>query len=167
MTWLRNIVKVWLGIILFLPLVANAAYERNVANAAYERNVAKPVNEVVYGKIDSVRYITQQEVVQSKSNGWKTLLGATIGGLVGNQFGGGTGREVATAVGALAGAAVAQNQSNYQYTVEYKLVELLIKVKGDKLINVIQDVDKNMLFSRGDEVRILYFDDGVRVDITY
>ncbi|EHC9867971.1 TPA: glycine zipper 2TM domain-containing protein [Vibrio alginolyticus] len=158
MTWLRNIVKVWLGIILFLPFVANAAYERNVA---------KPVNEVVYGKIDSVRYITQQEVVQSKSNGWKTLLGATIGGLVGNQFGGGTGREVATAVGALAGAAVAQNQSNYQYTVEYKLVELLIKVKGDKLINVIQDVDKNMLFSRGDEVRILYFDDGVRVDITY
>lgn len=158
MTWLRNIVKVWLGIILFLPLVANAAYERNVA---------KPVNEVVYGKIDSVRYITQQEVVQSKSNGWKTLLGATIGGLVGNQFGGGTGREVATAVGAPAGAAVAQNQSNYQYTVEYKLVELLIKVKGDKLINVIQDVDKNMLFSRGDEVRILYFDDGVRVDITY
>ncbi|HHF3083898.1 MULTISPECIES: glycine zipper 2TM domain-containing protein [Vibrio] len=158
MTWSRNIVKVWLWIILFFPLAANAAYERNVA---------KPVNEVVYGKIDSVRYITQQEVVQSKSNGWKTLLGATIGGLVGNQFGGGTGREVATAVGALAGAAVAQNQSNYQYTVEYKLVELLIKVKGDKLINVIQDVDKNMLFSRGDEVRILYFDDGVRVDIAY
>ncbi|EQM40684.1 glycine-zipper containing OmpA-like membrane domain protein [Vibrio parahaemolyticus VPCR-2010] len=125
------------------------------------------MNEVVYGKIDSVRYITQQEVVQSKSNGWKTLLGATIGGLVGNQFGGGTGKEVATAVGALAGAAVAQNQSNYQYTVEYKLVELLIKVKGDKLINVIQDVDKNMLFSRGDEVRILYFDDGVRVDLAY
>ncbi|EIA0832911.1 TPA: glycine zipper 2TM domain-containing protein [Vibrio parahaemolyticus] len=158
MNRVRKFLKVCPWIILFLPLFANAAYQRNVA---------KPVNEVVYGKIDSVRYITQQEVVQSKSNGWKTLLGATIGGLVGNQFGGGTGKEVATAVGALAGAAVAQNQSNYQYTVEYKLVELLIKVKGDKLINVIQDVDKNMLFSRGDEVRILYFDDGVRVDLAY
>ncbi|MBE4452072.1 glycine zipper 2TM domain-containing protein [Vibrio parahaemolyticus] len=158
MTRVRKFLKVCPWIILFLPLFANAAYQRNVA---------KPVNEVVYGKIDSVRYITQQEVAQSKSNGWKTLLGATIGGLVGNQFGGGTGKEVATAVGALAGAAVAQNQSNYQYTVEYKLVELLIKVKGDKLINVIQDVDKNMLFSRGDEVRILYFDDGVRVDLAY
>ncbi len=158
MTRVRKFLKVCPWIILFLPLFANAAYQRNVA---------KPVNEVVYGKIDSVRYITQQEVVQSKSNGWKTLLGATIGGFVGNQFGGGTGKEVATAVGALAGAAVAQNQSNYQYTVEYKLVELLIKVKGDKLINVIQDVDKNMLFSRGDEVRILYFDDGVRVDLAY
>ncbi|EGQ7855493.1 glycine zipper 2TM domain-containing protein [Vibrio parahaemolyticus] len=158
MTRVRKFLKVCPWIILFLPIFANAAYQRNVA---------KPVNEVVYGKIDSVRYITQQEVVQSKSNGWKTLLGATIGGLVGNQFGGGTGKEVATAVGALAGAAVAQNQINYQYTVEYKLVELLIKVKGDKLINVIQDVDKNMLFSRGDEVRILYFDDGVRVDLAY
>ncbi|QLE37329.1 glycine zipper 2TM domain-containing protein [Vibrio parahaemolyticus] len=158
MTRVRKFLKVCPWIILFLPIFANAAYQRNVA---------KPVNEVVYGKIDSVRYITQQEVVQSKSNGWKTLLGATIGGLVGNQFGGGTGKEVATAVGALAGAVVAQNQINYQYTVEYKLVELLIKVKGDKLINVIQDVDKNMLFSRGDEVRILYFDDGVRVDLAY
>ncbi len=158
MTRVRKFLKVCPWIILFLHLFANAAYQRNVA---------KPVNEVVYGKIDSVRYITQQEVVQSKSNGWKTLLGATIGGLVGNQFGGGTGKEVATAVGALAGAVVAQNQSNYQYTVEYKLVELLIKVKGDKLINVIQDVDKNMLFSRGDEVRILYFDDGMRVDLAY
>ncbi|HHJ3197595.1 TPA: glycine zipper 2TM domain-containing protein [Vibrio parahaemolyticus] len=158
MNRVRKFLKVCPWIILFLPLFANAAYQRNVA---------KPVNEVVFGKIDSVRYITQQEVVQSKSNGWKTLLGATIGGLVGNQFGGGTGKEVATAVGALAGAAVAQSQSNYQYTVEYKLVELLIKVKGDKLINVIQDVDKNMLFSRGDEVRILYFDDGVRVDLAY
>lgn len=158
MTQIRNRVTVWYWIILLLPFFANAAYERNVA---------KPVNEVVYGKVDSVRYITQQEVVKSKSNGWKTLLGATIGGLVGNQFGGGTGKEVATAVGALTGAAVAQNQSTEQYTVESQLVELLITVDGDKLINVIQDVDKRMLFSRGDEVRILYFDDGVRVDMAY
>ncbi len=76
-------------------------------------------------------------------------------------------QEVATAVGALAGAAVVRNRGNYEYTVEYKLVELLIKVDGNKLINVIQDVDNTMLFSRGDDVRILYFDDGVRVDIAY
>ncbi|EPV1122951.1 glycine zipper 2TM domain-containing protein [Vibrio harveyi] len=151
-------IKRWAWIILFLSFFANAAYERNVA---------KPVNQVVYGKVDSVRYITQQEVKQSQSNGWETLLGATIGGLVGNQFGGGTGREVATAVGALAGAAVVRNRNNYEYTVEYKLVELLIKVDGNKLINVIQDVDNSMLFNRGDDVRILYFDDGVRVDIAY
>ncbi|MFV8432727.1 glycine zipper 2TM domain-containing protein [Vibrio owensii] len=158
MSGVRLNTKRWAWIILFLPFFANAAYERNVA---------KPVNQVVYGKVDSVRYITQQEVKQSQSNGWETLLGATIGGLVGNQFGGGTGKEVATAVGALAGAAVVRNRSNYEYTVEYKLVELLVKVDGNKLINVIQDVDNSMLFKRGDDVRILYFDDGVRVDIAY
>ena len=152
------VLKRYFWIILFLPFVANATYERNVA---------KPVNDVVYGRVDSVRYITKKEIQQSQGSGWQTLLGATIGGLVGHQFGGGTGKEIATAVGALAGAAVARNQSQYEYAVEYKLVELLIKADGGKLINVIQDVDNTMLFTQGDDVRILYFDDGVRVDIVY
>ena len=81
--------KKLLWILLVLPMLANAAYNRNEA---------RPVNEVVYGEIDTVRYITQQEIVESKANGWETLLGAAIGGLIGNQFGGGTGKEVATAV---------------------------------------------------------------------
>ncbi|OEF92903.1 glycine zipper 2TM domain-containing protein [Vibrio splendidus] len=144
--------KKLLWILLVLPMLANAAYSRN---------------EVVYGEIDTVRYITQQEIVESKANGWETLLGAAIGGLIGNQFGGGTGKEVATAVGAVAGAGIARNRGNTQYKVEYKLVELLVKTKDDKLVNIIQDVDNSMLFNRGDDVRILYFSDGVRVDIAY
>ncbi|POB72161.1 hypothetical protein CRN59_00155, partial [Vibrio vulnificus] len=96
---------------------------------------------------------------------WKTLLGATMGGLVGNQFGGGTGKEVATAIGAVAGAVIVQNQGQSEYRIEYQLVELLIKTEKGQLINVIQDVDKNMLFNRADKVRMLYFDDGVRVDL--
>jgi len=150
--------KKLLWILLVLPLFANASYNRNQA---------RPVNEVVYGKVDSVRYITQEEIIQSQGSGWETLLGAAVGGLIGNQFGGGTGKEVATAVGAVAGAGVARNRSNTQFKVEYKLVEILIATDNGKLIDVIQDADKNMQFSRGDEVRILYFDDGVRVDIAY
>ncbi|MFA0232644.1 glycine zipper 2TM domain-containing protein, partial [Vibrio sp. 10N.261.45.A7] len=139
--------KKLLWILLVLPMLANAAYNRNEA---------RPVNEVVYGEIDTVRYITQQEIVESKANGWETLLGAAIGGLIGNQFGGGTGKEVATAVGAVAGAGIARNRGNTQYKVEYKLVELLVKTKDNKLVNIIQDVDNSMLFNRGDDVRILY-----------
>ncbi|WP_038219187.1 glycine zipper 2TM domain-containing protein [Vibrio sp. N418] len=147
--------KKWVWILLIFPLFANAAYQRNVA---------RPVNEVVFGKIDSVRYITQQEIVESKSNGWETLLGAVVGGLVGNQFGGGSGKEVATAVGAVAGASVARNRANQSYSIEYRLVELLILTDDKRLINVIQDVDSSMIFQRNDPVRILYFNDGVRVD---
>ncbi|EGA68517.1 putative outer membrane protein [Vibrio sinaloensis DSM 21326] len=150
--------KKLLWIILVFPLIANAAYQRNTA---------RPVNEVVFGKVDTVRYISQQEVVQSQGSGWETLLGAVVGGLVGNQFGDGRGKEVATAVGAVAGASVARNRVNQEYRIEYKLVELLIKTDKGKLINVIQDIDNSMLFEQGDPVRILYFDDGVRVDKTY
>ncbi|MGF1910387.1 glycine zipper 2TM domain-containing protein [Vibrio kasasachensis] len=150
--------KKWVWILLIFPLFANAAYQRNVARA---------VNEVVFGQVDSVRYMTQQDVIKAESNGWETLLGAVVGGVIGNQFGGGTGKEVATAVGAVAGAGVARNRANQSYRVEYKLVELLIQTEDKRLINVIQDVDSNMIFQRGDQVRILYFNDGVRVDREY
>jgi len=150
--------KKWVWILLIFPLFANAAYQRNVA---------RQVNEVVFGQVDSVRYMTQQDIVKAESNGWETLLGAVVGGVIGNQFGGGTGREVATAVGAVAGASVARNQANQSYSVEYRLVELLIQTEDKRLINVIQDVDSNMIFQSGDRVRILYFNDGVRVDREY
>ncbi len=148
--------KKWLYCLLFMSFLVHADYERNVA---------KPVNKVIYGEVESVRYISQQEIMRSQAEGWKTLLGATIGGLVGNQFGGGTGKEVATAIGAVAGAVIVQNQGQSEYRIEYQLVELLIKTEKGQLINVIQDVDKNMLFNRADKVRMLYFDDGVRVDL--
>ena len=137
-----------------------------VQAAPYQRNVAKPVNQVVFGKIDSVRNITQTQVVESEYNGWKTLGGAVLGGLVGNQFGSGHGREIATAVGALVGAGATQAWTQPQSR-EFQLVELLIRNEKGKLINVIQDYDAAMVFSAGDPVRILYFDDGVRVDKTF
>lgn len=150
--------KKLLWIILVFPLIANAAYQRNTA---------RPVNEVVFGEVDTVRYITQQEIIKSQGFGWETLLGAVVGGVVGNQFGGGTGKEVATAVGAVAGAGIARNNANQVYRLEHKLVEILIETEKGKLIDVIQDIDNTMLFEKGDRVRILYFDDGVRVDKEY
>ena len=134
--------------------------------APYQRNEARAVNQVIFGKVDSVRNITQTQVEESQHSGWKTLGGALLGGLLGNQFGDGHGREVATALGALAGAGAAQAWSQPQSR-EYRLVELLIRDEKDKLINVIQDFDANMVFAPGDKVRILYFDDGVRVDKAY
>ncbi|WP_391089597.1 glycine zipper 2TM domain-containing protein [Vibrio sp. NH-UV-68] len=150
--------KKWLWIILVFPLIANAAYERNSA---------RPVNQVVFGQVDTVRYISEQEIIKSRANGWQTLLGAVIGGVIGHQFGGGTGQEVATAVGAVAGAGVARHHGQQEYQLEYQLVELLINSDDGQLIDVIQDVDNKMLFKRGDKVRILYFDNGVRVDKAY
>ncbi len=82
-------------LLLIVPLTLTAA--------PYKRNEARAVNQIVFGNVDSVRYITQQEVINSQHSGWETLLGGVVGGLIGNQFGGGRGREVATAVGVVAG----------------------------------------------------------------
>ncbi|MBS4719936.1 glycine zipper 2TM domain-containing protein [Aeromonas caviae] len=136
-------------------------------SAVYERNTARPVEQVVFGQVDAVRNITQRQMVESEHSGWKTLGGAVLGGLLGNQFGGGQGREIATAVGALAGAAAVQQFQSGGSVVENKLVELLIRNEQSGLINVIQDYDPAMVFAQGDKVRILYFSDGVRVDKTY
>ncbi|WP_070963663.1 glycine zipper 2TM domain-containing protein [Vibrio sonorensis] len=149
--------KLWVVILLIFPLFANAAYQRNQA---------RPVNQVVFGQVEAVRYITQEEVIRSEHNGWHTFLGAVVGGLIGHQFGGGSGKQVATASGAIIGAGIAKSSSERDYRVEYQLVELLIRTEKDELINVIQDMDNTMLFKRQDSVRILYFDDGVRVDKT-
>ena len=65
------------------------------------------------------------------------------------------------------GAAAAQQYQSGGTVVENKLVELLIRNEQNGLINVIQDYDPAMVFMNGDKVRILYFDDGVRVDKTY
>jgi uncharacterized protein YcfJ len=40
-----------------------------------------------------------------------TLLGGAIGAALGNQVGGGSGQDIATAVGAVTGAAIGQNQA--------------------------------------------------------
>lgn len=50
-------------------------------------------------------------VTQIKRSIGGTLLGGAIGAVVGNQVGGGSGRDIATAVGAVTGAVIGQNAS--------------------------------------------------------
>jgi len=55
-----------------------------------------------------VRY-TEYVDVYEKNQG-APLLGAVVGGVIGHQFGGGRGKDLATAVGAIAGGALANKQ---------------------------------------------------------
>ena len=156
-------------LVLICTALASSAFSIQQVHAVevYQRNTARPVNQVVFAHVDSVRHITKQQVVESSRNGWETLSGALIGGLIGYQFGGGTGQVVATAAGAVLGAGVADYVMQRSTVIEYQLVELLLKTEEGELLNVIQDNDATLRFKRGDEVRLLYFDEGVRVDLAY
>ena len=138
------------------------------ATADYDRNKAVPVEKVLFGTVVSARNISQQELIQDKNSGWKTFGGALIGGVIGNQFGGGSGRDIATVLGAIAGGAIANNR-NQGKTVVIHLVELMIEVdcaeQQCQQFMVIQDYDQQMVFHHQDAVRMVYLANGnVRID---
>ncbi|KAA1155490.1 glycine zipper 2TM domain-containing protein [Pseudoalteromonas sp. FUC4] len=134
--------------------------------AQYERNKAVPVQQVLFGDVKSVRNITEQELIQDKNNGWKTFGGALLGGVIGNQFGGGSGRTVATILGSVIGGSVAHNKQQQSHYQQNNFVELLIQVENGDQFMVVQD--QSMRFSRGDSVRLVYLSDNtVRVDKAY
>ncbi|WP_404340332.1 glycine zipper 2TM domain-containing protein [Pseudoalteromonas mariniglutinosa] len=133
--------------------------------ADYQRNKAVPVQQVLFGEVQSVQKITEQQLVQDQSSNWQTFGGALLGGVIGNQFGGGSGRTAATILGSMIGGSIAHNQQQGSRAVEYHLVELMITMENGEQYMVVQDQDRQMPFNRGDKVRLVYLTDNtVRVD---
>jgi outer membrane lipoprotein SlyB len=136
--------------------------------AEYDRNKAVPVEKVLFGSVISVRNITQEELIKDKNNGWRTFGGALMGGIIGNQFGGGSGRDVATILGAIIGGNMTNNNQKQPKRRVIRLVELLIKVESGEQFMVIQDFDSQMRFHSTDKVRMIYLaNDTVRIDKQY
>ncbi|WP_219930890.1 glycine zipper 2TM domain-containing protein [Vibrio albus] len=133
--------------------------------AAYERNKAVPVEKVVYGRVESIRYITQKQLIEDRNVGWKTFGGAVVGGVIGHQFGGGSGQDIATVLGALLGGAAANKHGDSTHIQQYQLIEMLISLDDGSQVMVLQDIDPDMPFTVGDEVRVVYLTGYVRVDI--
>ncbi|KTG20962.1 hypothetical protein AUR67_08975 [Pseudoalteromonas sp. XI10] len=151
-----------------VAILASCLLLSSPSYADYQRNKAVPVQQVLFGSVQSVRTITEQELVRDKTNGWETFGGALIGGVIGNQFGGGSGRTVATILGSMIGGSVAHNRQQKSRVIQYQLVELMIKVESGEQFMVVQDKDNQMLFNQGDKVRLVYLTDNtVRVDKAY
>jgi len=137
----------------------------NSAKADYDRNKAVPVEKVLFGSVVSVRHISHEELIHDSSNGWHTFGGALVGGVIGNQFGGGSGRDVATILGAIVGSSMANNRHHQPKKVAIHLVELMIKVDSGEQFMVIQDFDKSMVFHTEDKIRMIYLaNNTVRID---
>jgi outer membrane lipoprotein SlyB len=133
--------------------------------ADYDRNKAVPVEKVLFGKVLSVRNITEEALIRDKKNGWHTFGGALVGGVIGNQFGKGSGRDVATILGSIIGSSMANKHSGQPDKTVIQLVELMIKTDDDEQFMVIQDYDNNMVFQSQDKIRMIYLANStVRID---
>jgi outer membrane lipoprotein SlyB len=136
-----------------------------IASADYDRNIAVPVEKVLFGKVQSVRNITEQELIQDRNQGWKVFGGALIGGAIGSHFGSGSGRDVATILGALLGGSISHNKNPQYHRKTIHLVELMIKTDKGKEFMVVQYLDSKMIFQRNDAIRLIYLANGsVRID---
>ncbi|MDP5032200.1 MAG: glycine zipper 2TM domain-containing protein [Paraglaciecola sp.] len=135
------------------------------ALADYQRNEAVPVDKVIFGKVTSVRNVTQTELLEDRNHGWKVFGGALIGGTIGNQFGSGGGRALSTILGAMLGGSVANTNNQRVEQITLQLVELMITIEDGSEYMVVQDRDPAMIFQPRDKIRMIYLADGsVRID---
>ena len=85
-------------------------------NYAYYRRPNERITEVVVTSVRAVvgppeqRCWVERQQVNSDANIGGAIIGGILGGVLGHQVGGGRGRDVATAGGAIAGAAIGNNQ---------------------------------------------------------
>jgi outer membrane lipoprotein SlyB len=127
----------------------------------YDEPVSKPARKPVQvaaadkdpnwcsncGNVESVRTIKHR----AQGSGLGAAGGAVLGGLLGNQVGGGTGRTIATAAGAIGGAVVGnQVEGNMKATTTYE-----IRVRLDNGTVRTFNQSKPPAWRSGDRVRIV------------
>ncbi len=108
----------------------------------------------MYGVVDSI------QVVQGNSNtgpGLGTVAGAVVGGLLGNQVGGGGGRAAATVAGAVGGGLVGNNLENRNRSAGPGVYQIGVRLDNGTYQTVTQDSAADL--GIGNRVRI----DGGRV----
>lgn len=113
---------------------------------------------VEYGVVQQAQIITSQ----SRSHPLRTVAAGAAGAAIGNQFGGGSGKTIMTATGAVAGAQVSRNRQSQQQNAQQ--VDLTIKTDAGQIIQVTQSYDGRITFNQGDKVRILTSGNNTSVD---
>ncbi|MGB7801553.1 hypothetical protein [Buttiauxella sp.] len=113
---------------------------------------------VEYGVVQQSTIISSQ----SRSHPLRTMAAGAAGAAIGNQFGGGSGKTIMTATGAVAGVEASRNRQERQQSAQ--TVNLTIKTDSGQVIQVVQDYNGSLTFNKGDKVRILTSGSNTSVD---
>lgn len=114
--------------------------------------------EVEYGVIQD-SHITS---ATTQSRPLRTAATGAAGAAVGNQFRGGSGKSIMTATGAVAGAEASRRRQAARQSTQQ--IELLVKTDAGRLLDIVQDYDGALAFTKGDKVRILTHGADTHVD---
>jgi outer membrane lipoprotein SlyB len=104
---------------------------------------------VRYGKVVQIDNVT---IDGENQLGVGSIIGAVAGGVIGHQFGGGTGRDVATVAGVLAGGAVG-TKAQSKYADRRPAQHIIVQLDNGVAVGVTQATEQGG-FNVGDRVRI-------------
>lgn len=118
------------------------------SGSVYSANQAKEARAINYGTIVSVRDVK----IQAENAGViGTVGGGVLGGITGSTIGGGRGQDVATAIGAIAGAIIGNTVE--EKATQVSSLEMVIRKDDGQEIVVIQKKEDG--FVPGRRVRIV------------
>lgn len=138
-----------LPLVAVLPFLFASCAQNSLTGDTVSRGEAGRAQNVRTGTITSIRPIN----IQGDSTAG-TLIGAGVGGLAGNQLGGGSGRTAATVGGALLGGAAGSHVG--QNVTSRRGLEIEVRLsEGGQRVSVVQENSPNESFSVGDRVRVI------------
>ncbi|MDR3179364.1 MAG: glycine zipper 2TM domain-containing protein [Holosporaceae bacterium] len=112
---------------------------RNISSSTYDAKTLGAATDTYECVVVKVRKVLVEEGERLEENKTGTLVGAIAGGALGNAFGGGRGRVVTTAGGALLGGiggAFAEKALKSQEGLEY-----LVKLNSGQMKTIVQSAD--------------------------
>ena len=130
--------------------LAGCVNTSSLSGDTYTASQAKQAQNVTYGTIVSVRAVNIQ--AGSDENVLGAIGGAVLGGLLCNTIGGGTGRNLATAAGAIAGGMAGQQAQGALNTT--KGVQLEVRLDSGKTVVIVQKAD-NTAYRQGQRVAVI------------
>lgn len=120
----------------------------DLSGDVYSRDEARTSLQVSYGIVDGIRPVALEGERGFLGQGG----GAVIGGMAGNTMGGGSGRGLTTAVGAIAGAVV--GGMTQEKMTRAQGAEITVRMDNGSTIAVVQEVEDMREFAVGQRVRL-------------
>lgn len=131
-------------------LVLGGCAQSGLHGQTYSRAEAQKAQVVNYGTVES----TTAVVIEGNNQGIiGTGAGALLGAVIGNQVGGGTGRQLATVAGAVGGG-LAGNHAEAAIT-KKQGEELTVRLDNGSRISIVQEVMNGQFTQAGSRVKVL------------
>jgi len=149
---------VFLGLLLIIGVIANQ-------NCAYANNKTIQISKVESATISSIRQLSEQDLIRDKRRNWALFGDSLLGGVLGYQYGNGSGKNVKQILSRiLAHNQKKENSNALKSSLKVRLTELQVKLNNGERKAIILATQSGRVYRANDKVRLVHFETGVFID---